>query len=676
MAPNNPTADRRSPLWLPTVRPCAGISPAAILASLITLAEAITSQCPSDSLATQRRNAAEASRQVSILLLLFQDLYDQAAACAVPRPFLSELHVTLQKLHLLMQDCSRHGARLFMLSNSRHAASLFRQQIRAIAASLEMLPLGCVDVSGEVKELVELLTRQAKRARLQLHQNDERHTKRLHFILDQLQSGAEPDVDSMKTVLHYVGITTWSVCNSEVEFLEEELEYSSEEGDVSLLSSLVGCLCYSRVVIFENSDYLQCRTTTEEISQHDPDTLACVVPEEFRCPISLEIMTDPVTISTGQTYNRDSITKWFRQGNMTCPKTRETLTNTQLLPNTTLKKLIQKFCANNGVAIGNSTDRDHRAEIRTTQPGSPVAAHAMQFLSWFISRRLVFGTDEQKSKAAYEIQLLAKSNVFNRVCLVEMGTVGPLLDLLGTDDKVAQENAINALMKLAMDRSGVTFIMESRGLVPILNVLKRGLTLESRHVAIAVISYLSSSKELRKIMGESGELIPALVEAVKEGTLTLKRNAVVAIFGLLIRRNNVSKVLAAGAVPALVNVLASCSDSRELVTDSLVVLAALADSVEGARAAFRAKAFPLVAGILKSAASRTAKEYCSSILHSLCISVGEEVIGVLAKDSSIMPSLYNLITHGTPYASTNGRSLINFVMDFTEKRYHRRKVSE
>lgn len=32
-----------------------------------------------------------------------------------------------------------------------------------------------------------------------------------------------------------------------------------------------------------------------------------IVPNHFRCPISLELMKDPVTLSTGITYDRETI---------------------------------------------------------------------------------------------------------------------------------------------------------------------------------------------------------------------------------------------------------------------------------------------------------------------------------------------------------------------------------
>ncbi|CAH9117766.1 unnamed protein product [Cuscuta europaea] len=81
------------------------------------------------------------------------------------------------------------------------------------------------------------------------------------------------------------------------------------------------------------------------------------VPPYFLCPISLEIMRDPVTVSTGITYDRDSIEKWvFSSGaggnnNNTCPVTKQALILTGgqdlLTPNITLRRYIQSWCTLN-----------------------------------------------------------------------------------------------------------------------------------------------------------------------------------------------------------------------------------------------------------------------------------------------------------------------------------------
>ncbi|VAI48029.1 unnamed protein product [Triticum turgidum subsp. durum] len=74
------------------------------------------------------------------------------------------------------------------------------------------------------------------------------------------------------------------------------------------------------------------------------DTVGLQVPWYFRCPISLELMQDPVTVATGQTYDRASIESWVATGNTTCPVTRAPLADFTLIPNHTLRRLIQEWC--------------------------------------------------------------------------------------------------------------------------------------------------------------------------------------------------------------------------------------------------------------------------------------------------------------------------------------------
>ena len=63
------------------------------------------------------------------------------------------------------------------------------------------------------------------------------------------------------------------------------------------------------------------------------------VPSEFKCPISLELMKDPVVASDGCTYERDSIQKWLAEHN-TSPATNEPLQHRLLFQNRALRNLI------------------------------------------------------------------------------------------------------------------------------------------------------------------------------------------------------------------------------------------------------------------------------------------------------------------------------------------------
>ncbi|KAK8717455.1 hypothetical protein V6N13_044724 [Hibiscus sabdariffa] len=77
------------------------------------------------------------------------------------------------------------------------------------------------------------------------------------------------------------------------------------------------------------------------------------IPADFCCPLSLELMTDPVIVASGQTYERAFIKNWIGLGLTVCPKTRQTLSHTNLIPNYTVKALIANWCESNNVKLPN-----------------------------------------------------------------------------------------------------------------------------------------------------------------------------------------------------------------------------------------------------------------------------------------------------------------------------------
>ncbi|XP_039059934.1 putative E3 ubiquitin-protein ligase LIN-1 [Hibiscus syriacus] len=102
-------------------------------------------------------------------------------------------------------------------------------------------------------------------------------------------------------------------------------------------------------------DYVNIKTSENSFqNESDEGSLSCVsLPlsekltphskalKDFVCPITGQIFNDPVTLETGQTYERKAIEEWLNRGNTTCPITRQRLSS-NVLPKTNyvLKRLI------------------------------------------------------------------------------------------------------------------------------------------------------------------------------------------------------------------------------------------------------------------------------------------------------------------------------------------------
>lgn len=66
-------------------------------------------------------------------------------------------------------------------------------------------------------------------------------------------------------------------------------------------------------------------------------------PDEFLCPITREIMKDPVIAADGYSYEREAIESWINTKNRTSPMTNLPLQTTLLTPNRTLKMAIFRW---------------------------------------------------------------------------------------------------------------------------------------------------------------------------------------------------------------------------------------------------------------------------------------------------------------------------------------------
>ncbi|XP_016120173.1 WD repeat, SAM and U-box domain-containing protein 1-like [Sinocyclocheilus grahami] len=66
-------------------------------------------------------------------------------------------------------------------------------------------------------------------------------------------------------------------------------------------------------------------------------------PDEYLCPITREIMKDPVIAADGYSYEREAIESWINTKSRTSPMTNLPLQTTLLTPNRTLKMAILRW---------------------------------------------------------------------------------------------------------------------------------------------------------------------------------------------------------------------------------------------------------------------------------------------------------------------------------------------
>jgi hypothetical protein len=77
--------------------------------------------------------------------------------------------------------------------------------------------------------------------------------------------------------------------------------------------------------------------------------------ESFLCPLTKQVMRDPVAIESGVTFEREAILKWFSESRssgrkLVCPVTRKELRSTEVNPSIALRNTIDEWKNRNEVA--------------------------------------------------------------------------------------------------------------------------------------------------------------------------------------------------------------------------------------------------------------------------------------------------------------------------------------
>ncbi|EOA39747.1 hypothetical protein CARUB_v10008393mg [Capsella rubella] len=675
------TGSGRRILIFPAVQPCESISIGTLLDSLIQLAGDILA-FKSKHFSTNKQSFRETLRRIQNLVIIFEEIRVRVGN---PRRFfhdspallsLKEIHVIFQKLKFLIEDCTRDGARLCMMMNSDQVSDHLRVLTRSISTSLVAFPVASVDLPSEVNDLVDLVVRQTRKYGVQPETNDIRVMSSVYRILALFENRVSPDPDEINRILDYVGIKKWGDCVKEINFLGEEIaverldeKKKNSNVRVELLSSLMGFICYCRCVILPRIERDDHHLYHEDDTKKDQDLIRGLKDEDLLCPISLEIMMDPVVIETGHTYDRSSITKWIGSGNITCPKTGKILASTDLVDNVSVRRVIYKHCRANGIVLAGNVGRRRKTQDDVV-PESLAATGAGKLIAKFLTSELLNGGKETIYRAVREIRVQTKTSSFNRSCLVKSGAVSPLLRLLRSEDSKIQENAMAGVLNLSKHVTGKSKIA-GEGLKIIVEILNEGAKTETRLYAASALFYLSSDEDYSKLIGENPDSISGLMKIVKGEDYggSAKRNALLAVMGLLMQSDNHWRVLAAGAVPILLDLLRSEEIGGELTADCLATLAKLAEYPDGTIGVIRRGGLKLAVKILSSSdVSPAVKQHSVGLILNLCLNGGRDVVGVLVKNSLVMGSLYTVLSNGEYGGSKKASALIRMIHEFQERK--------
>ncbi|XP_051117636.1 U-box domain-containing protein 21-like [Andrographis paniculata] len=360
-----------------------------------------------------------------------------------------------------------------------------------------------------------------------------------------------------------------------------------------------------------------------------------VIPTHFRCPISLDLMKDPVSLSTGITYDRESIENWIDAGHVTCPVTNQVLRNIDRIPNHSLRQMIQDWCVENK-SLGVE---------RIPTPRIPISS----FDASEIFTRILASARERDEATCSEllgkIKNLAKENERNKRCMVGNGIGSTLANVFDSFARVSGDTNINLLEEILatltwsfpLGQDGVSKLKSPASLhfmARILNhesnsqystiqntiIMLKELIFEDRSVVERIMEVEGIERTFLRVLEmpvgpKATQACLMIIHQIMTTSKQEKENHTSATFANFIRL---------GLVPLILDILVD--SNRSTCEKALIVLDNACDSEEGKKtASANALTIPLIVKkILR--VSDTATEYSIAILSKLSFGENEDAL--------------------------------------------------
>ncbi|CAF2109726.1 unnamed protein product [Brassica oleracea var. botrytis] len=288
--------------------------------------------------------------------------------------------------------------------------------------------------------------------------------------------------------------------------------------------------------------------------------------EAFICPLTKEVMHDPVTLENGRTFEREAIEKWFKKCQdsnkpPSCPITSQELSSADVSPSIALRNTIEEWRWRNDAAkldvarqalfLGNDESDVLQALMNVRQICRSIRSNRQGVRNSQLVRMIIDVLKSNSHKVRYKalqtLQVVVEGDEESKAILAEGDTVRTLVKFLSHEPSKGKEAAVSLLFELSKSEA----LCEKIGSVNGALILLVGLT-SSNSVNVSIVDKaertlenMERSEEVVRQMASYGRLQP-LLGKILEGSPETKLSMTTFLGELSL--NNDTKVYVAQTV--------------------------------------------------------------------------------------------------------------------------------
>ncbi|PQP95190.1 U-box domain-containing protein 43-like [Prunus yedoensis var. nudiflora] len=268
----------------------------------------------------QKENFKVFSRYLEKTSSILKELSKQNIECS--ESLTNALKILNREVDVAKQlalDCSKRN-KVYLLFNCRKIVESLESCTKEIGRALSLIPLASLDVSSGINSQISKLFKN-------MLDGEYRATVEEEEILAKFELGIQEqnaDRSYANNLLVHIA-EALGISNDQSAWEKEFEEFKREFDDTNTRKDLEENLHMEQIIALlqkanattsaedKENDYFEKRNSVGRLPLEPFD--------RFFCPVTREIMVDPVEISSHCTFERSVIEKWFAEGKNHCPVT-------------------------------------------------------------------------------------------------------------------------------------------------------------------------------------------------------------------------------------------------------------------------------------------------------------------------------------------------------------------
>ena len=334
------------------------------------------------------------------------------------------LEAEIKNAEQLISICTRKS-RFYLLLNGPSYAKCIQTILGSLGQALLRISSSSdgMEISPKLKNKIKLLCNDLQSAQIRVSAAEEDLMDEIELNARNQQADNKYSNELLLKIATLAGVSSDpSSLRHEYNELRKErenLELDKQETEAVRIGRILSLLRFADAlsIIIEREKHYQDQRSW--INGHILPPL-----QTFYCPITQDVMEEPVEIESGYTFEMSAIQKWFQEGHSVCPVTKRELQSLSMKPNRLLKQSIEEW-------------KERNAMMKVTA----------------VASRLKSVDEKEILEALLEIQDMCEERPVAKYWVTAEGLIPVLVGLLKSNKRDLRRKTLITLNSLVADHS-------------------------------------------------------------------------------------------------------------------------------------------------------------------------------------------------------------------------------